>query len=76
MTVGRISDAVFDERVTLRESYRIMAEFITRYHRRGETPTGDLFAYFPVCSDGQSMDPAALDDYLKCASAVLGRPLR
>jgi hypothetical protein len=58
----RLND--FDTQISLRDAYEIMLRFVTAYHNRGESPTGDLLADTMILTDGCSCDPAQLYDFL------------
>jgi hypothetical protein len=49
-----------------------MERFVSDYHARGDTPVSDfLFVYLTVARDGLTMDPAADEDFLSAATAIL-----
>jgi hypothetical protein len=66
-----LEDPAFDRAVTLRDAYRVMERFVSEYLGRGDTPVLDFYTYFWTRLDGESSDPAALDDFLKAATDVL-----
>jgi hypothetical protein len=67
-----LNDPGFELTVTLRDAYLIMEQFVSNYHARGDTPVSDfLFVYLTILRDGQTTDPAAADDFLNAARAVL-----
>ncbi len=62
----------FERTVSLRDAYRIMEHFVIDYHARGDTPVSDfLFAYLAISQDGLTTDPAAGEDFLRAARAIL-----
>ncbi len=42
------------------------------YHARGDTPVSDFLIYSGLLEDGQSLDPAAIYDFLEATKAVVG----
>lgn len=66
-----LDDARFDQPVTLREAYHIMCRFVLDYHTRGDLSVLDLVPYAAVVRDGESSDPAAIDDFYDAAVRVL-----
>jgi len=48
-----------------------MERFVSDYLGRGDTPVSDFHLYFWTRPDGESFDPAAMDDFLKAAADVL-----
>ena len=72
---SNLDDPGFQRAVTLRDAYKVLEQFVSDYHARGDTPVSDfLFAYVAVGSDGRTIDPAAATDFLKAARAVLDAP--
>jgi hypothetical protein len=68
-----LDGAGFEQTVTLRDAYRIMERFVNDYRARGDTSVSDfLLAYLSVGRDGRTTDPAAADDFLRAAAAILG----
>jgi hypothetical protein len=47
-----------------------MYEFLVAYHRRGETPTGDLLMFVSLLPDGGSADPAQLQDFINAFNRI------
>jgi hypothetical protein len=72
MSYLKVSDAKFDENISLREAYRILEEFISRYNARGESSTVALLTVVGLTPSGESIDPAQLYDFLECAKAIIG----
>jgi hypothetical protein len=69
---SNLNDSGFERTVTLRDAYRIMERFLVDYHARGDTLVSEfLLAYATVLQNGLTTDPAAADDFLKAARAVL-----
>ena len=66
-----IQDPAFDRLVTLRDAYRVMERFVSDYLARGDTPVLDFHTYFWTRLDGESVDPSAVNDFLKAAADVL-----
>ncbi|MEM1116683.1 MAG: hypothetical protein AAF845_03720 [Bacteroidota bacterium] len=66
-----LNDAEFDRQLTLREAYRVMAQYVSDHFERGELTTGDLLAHLSLLESGGSFDPATLDDFLNAAKKVL-----
>lgn len=67
----KVSDPWFAHKVTLGQAYRIMERFLSDYLQRGDTPVVDFLVHFGLQPDGESSDPAALDDFLAAAEAIL-----
>jgi len=68
-----ISDPEFNRTLTLRDAYRVMERFASDYLSRGDTSVSDfLHAYAGETTNGQATDPAAVQDFLASAIAVLG----
>jgi hypothetical protein len=77
MPYAALNDPGFNRQITIRDSYKIMERFIAGYISRGDTPISDfLYSYAGSTSSGQTTDPAALDDYMAAAIAVLNEPQR
>jgi hypothetical protein len=66
-----LHDPRFDQRITLRDAYRIMERFVEAHVDRGTVTNVDLLSYLGVLPSGETGDPAAVDDYLEAADAVL-----
>ena len=64
MSYIRIDDPVFDERVTLRDAYRIFERFVNAFEARGDVAVAAFSMYMGLANDGIAGDPAALDDFL------------
>jgi len=72
---SNLNDPGFERTVTLRDAYRILEQFVSDYHARGDTPVSDfLFVYVAVGTNGRTTDPAAASDFLKAARAVPDAP--
>jgi hypothetical protein len=67
-----IEQGTFLQLVSLADAYRILELFVVEYHRRGESTTCSLMSDIGLVSGGTSADPAQLDDFLWCASRILG----
>ncbi len=59
-----INDSEFEDKISLKDSYKIMYEFLSKLHERGELESGELLGYIGLLADGCSADPAQLYDYL------------
>ncbi len=66
-----ISDPVFDQTLTLRQSFLVMCGFLEQFNSRGAQETDLLASWLELQPDGITFDPAQLDDFLGCARAVL-----
>lgn len=66
-----LNDADFDRQLSLRQAYRVMAQYVSDHFERGELTTGDLLAHLALLESGGSFDPATLDDFLIAARKVL-----
>jgi DNA integrity scanning protein DisA with diadenylate cyclase activity len=66
-----VDDSEFERLITLRDAYKVMESFISDYHARGDTSVVDLLTYLHLMENGQSLDPAAIYDFLSAASKVL-----
>lgn len=74
MTPSALTDPAFDHVVSLRDAYRIMERFASAYLARGDTAISDfLHAYAGETADGQTVDPAAVQDFLAAAEQVMSR---
>ena len=69
--MATISDPEFDQTVTLRQSFFVLCAFLEQFNSRGAQETDILASWLSLELDGNTFDPAQLDDYLKCARAVL-----
>jgi len=67
-----ISDPVFDQAMTLRQSFHVLSKFLEQFNVRGPQETDLLASWLELQQDGGTEDPAQLDDFLECARAVLG----
>ena len=70
-----IDDPRFDRVIPLRDAYRIMYHFALEYERRGDLPVSAFTMYAGLLTNGQSADPAALDDFLEEAGKLLAPDL-
>lgn len=68
-----ISDQVFDQTLTLRQSFEVLREFLEQFSSRGAQETDLLASWLELQPDGGTADPAQLDDFLESARAVLAR---
>jgi hypothetical protein len=74
MPYATVNDALFNREVTLRDAYRIMERFLSKYVSRGDTAVSDfLYGYAGEIPPGQSTDPAALFDFLAAAADILDK---
>ncbi len=65
----------FNRQVTLRAAYLIMRQFLNDYLARGDTPVSDfVHSYSALMRNGETSDPAAIDDFLAAARSVLESP--
>lgn len=72
-TYTTIHDASFDEPITLRDAYRIMERLVEAHLKRGAVSNADFLSYVGILPNGESGDPAALDDFLATAAEYLVR---
>ena len=61
-------------RLSEREAFRAMTLFLTEYYERAGDDLVTLLADITIESDGDTLDPAALDDWLRCVGKVKARP--
>ena len=62
----------WSEKVTIREAYLGMYEFLRRHYERGPTDEiGGLLGGLSTLPDGGSADPAMDQDFLEAIGAVL-----
>ncbi|USD22650.1 hypothetical protein [Microbulbifer variabilis] len=64
MSYLELKDDKFSEKISLRDSYELMYQFVLEIHKRGEVDTSWLLGSLGVCGDGSSTDPAQLYDYI------------
>ena len=70
----KITDPAFDTQLSLRQSFQVLFAFLEQFNSRGAQPTDDLESWLNIEDDGETSDPAQLDDFLQCARAVLRQP--
>ena len=58
MNYKSINDKEFEEKITVKDSYKIMYDFLSALHERGEIESGVLLIYLGLLEDGCSADPA------------------
>jgi hypothetical protein len=58
--------------LTDREAFEAMTRFLTEYYERAGDDLATLLADIGIEADGQTLDPAAWDDWLRCVRAVKG----
>jgi hypothetical protein len=68
-----ILDPVFDQTLTLRQSFFVVRAFLEQFNSRGPQGTDLLASWLELEMDGVTADPAQLDDFLESARAVLVR---
>ena len=68
-----ISDAAFDQTITLRQSFHVLCAFLEQFNSRGVQETDSLASWLRLEQDGMTADPAQLDDFLGAAREVLAR---
>ena len=66
-----IHDEIFERKLTLREAYAVLEQFVSEYNARGESSTVALLTDLSIGTDGTSGDPAQVYDFLRVAGAVL-----
>jgi hypothetical protein len=66
-----IRDTVFDQAITLRQSFHVLSKFLEQFNARGSQETDLLASWLELQQDGGTADPAQLDDFLECVRAVL-----
>jgi hypothetical protein len=71
MPYRSIYDDPFSATVTLAEAYRVLVAFVEQYNARGESSTVSLMTDVGLVHEGQSADPAQLDDFLRCARNIM-----
>lgn len=61
-----------DEKVTIKQAYFAMFEYLRGYYERGESDeVGAILGGLSLLQGGGSADPAALSDFLTSMDAVL-----
>ena len=68
-----INSPEFDESLTVRQSFKVLQQFLEQFNSRGAQGTDMLASWLELQSDGNTADPAQLDDFLESARAVLAR---
>jgi hypothetical protein len=68
-----INDPVFDQTLTLRQSFEVLSVFLEQFNSRSPLETDVLASWIQLNSDGGTADPAQLYDFLEAAQAVLSR---
>jgi hypothetical protein len=69
-----LKDTTFDEKITLRDAYRIMEQLIMDVNERSPTDTEWLHhMYLRICENGEISDPAAEEDFLNARNTVLNK---
>lgn len=64
--------ANFDDKVTVREAYLAMFEYLHCYYERGKSDEiGGMLGDLSLLQDGGSADPAAMSDFLLAMETVL-----
>lgn len=71
-----VNDAEFDQVVTLRDAYRILERFVVQYNARGESNTVALMSDMGLLPNGNTSDPAQLEDFLACVHHTLAQELK
>ena len=69
--MAKISDPAFDQQLSLRQSFYVLLAFLEQFNSRSPQPTDDLLSWLALESDGETSDPAQLDDFLQSAQSVL-----
>jgi hypothetical protein len=72
MACTSVNDPEFERSVSLRDAYRIMERFVEDYLSRGDTEVVLFLTYLGLTPKGETCDPAAADDFLDAAKAILG----
>ena len=67
----KLSDPAFDTQITLRQSFHLLVKFLEQFNSRSPEQTDVLLSWLAIESDGGTMDPAQLDDFIQCAKTVL-----
>jgi hypothetical protein len=65
-----LRDPQLDSRMSLRQAYLAMFEYLRRHHERGPTDVSFVLSQLQLLSDGGSADPAALQDWLDAVKVV------
>jgi hypothetical protein len=52
------------------EAFRAMTLFLTQYYERAGDDLATLLADIGIEANGQTLDPAACDDWVRCVHAV------
>lgn len=73
MNYKSINDEEFEEKISLKESYEVMYEFLLALHERAELETGVLLGFIGLLEDGGTADPAQLYDYIAAVEKVKGK---
>ena len=61
----------WDDKVSVREAYLAMFEYLRRYYERGKSAEiGSMLGGLSLLRDGKSAEPAAMSDYLVSMDAV------
>ena len=68
-----INSPEFDESLTVRQSFKVLQQFLEQFNSRSAQGTDMLASWLELQSDGNTADPAQLDDFLESARAVLAR---
>jgi len=64
--------AKLEESLTVRQAYLAMFEYLRQYYERGQSDEiGAMLGALSLLSDGGSVDPATLDDFLHSVDVVL-----
>jgi hypothetical protein len=71
--MATISDPEFDQTVTLRQSFHVLCAFLEQFNSRGAQETDSLASWLHLEQDGNTADPAQIDDFLESARVVLAR---
>ena len=66
-----LDNEAFQRKISLRECYELMNEFLIQYNARGERNTVSLLSDIGVGPNGQSCDPAQLYDFAQVAGKFL-----
>jgi len=61
----------WNDKVSVREAYLAMFEYLQRYYERGKSDEiGSMLGSLSLLRDGESVDPAAISDFLVSMDAV------
>lgn len=61
----------WDDKVSIREAYLGMFEYLRRRYERGSSAEiGSMLGSLSLLQDGESVDPAAMSDFLASMDAV------